>query len=199
MLAGFERPTAGRIFIDGEDMTGIPPYERPVNMMFQSYALFPHMTVEQNVAFGLRAGGHVAKAEIARRVGEMLRAREARRSSPSASRTSSPAASASASRWRARWSRSRSCCCSTSRSRALDKKLREHTQFELINIQETLGVTFIVVTHDQEEAMTLVHAHRPDEPRRDRAGRHAERDLRVPELALRRGLHRLGQHVRGHG
>ncbi len=116
MLAGFERPTAGRIFIDGVDMTEIPPYERPVNMMFQSYALFPHMTVEQNVAFGLKQD----------RRGE-ARDRQARRatcsrwsssaSSPSASRTSSPAASASASRWPARWSSSPSCCCSTSRSR----------------------------------------------------------------------------------
>ena len=71
MLAGFERPTSGRIYIDGVDMTDIPPYERPVNMMFQSYALFPHMTVEQNVAFGLKQD-RVAKPEIARRVTDML-------------------------------------------------------------------------------------------------------------------------------
>src|ERR1700732_1427274 len=71
MLGGFETPSSGRIFIDGEDMTGVPPYERPVNMMFQSYALFPHMTVEQNVAFGLKQDG-VPKAEIADRVATML-------------------------------------------------------------------------------------------------------------------------------
>ena len=71
MLAGFERQTEGRIYIDGVDMTDIPPYERPVNMMFQSYALFPHMTVEQNVAFGLKQD-KLAKAEIAKRVTEML-------------------------------------------------------------------------------------------------------------------------------
>src|ERR1043165_4618465 len=71
MLAGFEPPTAGRIFIDGVDMAGVPPYERPVNMMFQSYALFPHMTVEQNVAFGLKQEG-TPKAEIAQRVADML-------------------------------------------------------------------------------------------------------------------------------
>ena len=160
MLAGFETPTAGRICIDGVDMTDLPPYERPVNMMFQSYALFPHMTVEQNIAFGLKQEGMRARPRSRSRVAEMLELVQAAASSPSASPTSSPAASASAWRWRARWSSSPSCCCSTSRWRALDKKLREHTQFELMNIQETLGITFIVVTHDQEEAMTLVDPHR---------------------------------------
>ena len=101
MLGGFETPTAGRILIDGEDMTGVPPYERPVNMMFQSYALFPHMNVEQNVAFGLRQDG-VPKAEIAERVATMLELVKLG-GFGSASRTSCPADRSNGSRWRARW------------------------------------------------------------------------------------------------
>jgi putrescine transport system ATP-binding protein len=137
MLAGFERPTTGRIFIDGVDMTALPPYERPVNMMFQSYALFPHMTVEQNVAFGLKQD-RVPKAELAKRVGDMLELVKLGQFSKR-----KPHQLSGGQRQR------------VALARALVKKLREHTQFELINIQETLGVTFIVVTHDQEEAMTL--------------------------------------------
>jgi len=153
MLAGFERPTAGRIYIDGVDMTAIPPYERPVNMMFQSYAIFPHMSVEQNVAFGLRQEG-VPKAETARRVGEML---ELVKLAQFAKRK--PHQLSGGQRQRVALARSLvkkpKLLLLDEPLAALDKKLREHTQFELINIQETLGVTFIVVTHDQEEAMTL--------------------------------------------
>ena len=115
MLAGFETPDDGRVLLDGQDLTPVPPHRRPVNMMFQSYALFPHLTVAGNVAFGLKQEG-LPKPEIAARVAEMLGAGPARRVRPSASRTSSPAASASASRSRARWSSARACCCSTSRS-----------------------------------------------------------------------------------
>jgi spermidine/putrescine ABC transporter ATP-binding subunit len=153
MLAGFEDPTSGRISIDGVDMTGIPPYERPVNMMFQSYALFPHMTVEQNVAFGLKQDG-VPKHDIATRVADMLNlvklTQFAKRK---------PHQLSGGQRQRVALARSLvkrpKLLLLDEPLGALDKKLREHTQFELVNLQEQLGVTFIVVTHDQEEAMTL--------------------------------------------
>ncbi len=153
MLAGFEEPTSGKIFIDGVDMSGIPPYERPVNMMFQSYALFPHMTVAQNVAFGLRMEGR-PKDEIDERVNRMLTlvrlAEFAKRK---------PHQLSGGQRQRVALARSLvkqpKLLLLDEPLGALDKKLREHTQFELVNIQEQLGVTFVVVTHDQEEAMTL--------------------------------------------
>ncbi|PWC87214.1 ABC transporter ATP-binding protein [Azospirillum sp. TSH100] len=153
MLAGFEQPTEGKIYIDGVDMAGIPPYERPVNMMFQSYALFPHMTVEQNVAFGLKQDG-VAKAEIRDRVAEMLGMVQL-----SAFAKRRPHQLSGGQRQRVALARSLvkrpKLLLLDEPLGALDKKLRERTQFELVNIQEKLGVTFIVVTHDQEEAMTM--------------------------------------------
>src|SRR5215213_9808718 len=153
MLAGFEAPTAGRIFIDGVDMAGVAPYNRPVNMMFQSYALFPHMTVEQNVGFGLRQQS-MPRAEITQRVADMLgivklKGFEQRK----------PHQLSGGQRQRVALARSLikrpKLLLLDEPLAALDKKLREHTQFELVNIQERLGVTFVVVTHDQEEAMTL--------------------------------------------
>jgi putrescine transport system ATP-binding protein len=153
MLGGFELPTSGRILIDGEDMTGVPPYERPVNMMFQSYALFPHMNVEENVAFGLKQD-RVPRAEIRDRVAAML---DLVKLGDFAKRK--PHQLSGGQRQRVALARSLvkrpKLLLLDEPLGALDKKLREHTQFELVSIQDKLGVTFVVVTHDQEEAMTL--------------------------------------------
>jgi putrescine transport system ATP-binding protein len=153
MLAGFEKPTSGSIQIDGQDMADVPPYNRPVNMMFQSYALFPHMTVEKNIAFGLEQE-RLSKGEIAARVDEILgivKLGEYARRKPHQLSGGQRQRVALA---RALVKRPKLLLLDEPLG-ALDRKLREHTQFELINIQEQLGVTFIVVTHDQEEAMTL--------------------------------------------
>ena len=153
MLAGFEEPSAGRIFIDGQDMAGLPPYERPVNMMFQSYALFPHMTVEGNVGYGLK---HEPMSREARadRVREML---DLVQLTPLAQRK--PHQLSGGQRQRVALARALAkapkLLLLDEPLGALDKKLREHTQFEIMNIQERTGITFVVVTHDQEEAMTL--------------------------------------------
>lgn len=153
MLAGFEEPSSGKIFIDGVEMTNIPPYERPVNMMFQSYALFPHMTVEQNVAFGLKQDG-LPKDEVRTRVDDMLKLV---RLGEFGKRK--PHQLSGGQRQRVALARSLvkrpKLLLLDEPLGALDKKLREHTQFELVNLQEKLGVTFVVVTHDQEEAMSL--------------------------------------------
>jgi putrescine transport system ATP-binding protein len=153
MLGGFETPSAGKILIDGEDMTGVPPYERPVNMMFQSYALFPHMNVEQNVAFGLKQD-RLPKNEIQERVATML---DLVKMSEFTKRK--PHQLSGGQRQRVALARSLvkrpKLLLLDEPLGALDKKLREHTQFELISLQDKLGVTFVVVTHDQEEAMTL--------------------------------------------
>jgi putrescine transport system ATP-binding protein len=153
MLAGFETPTAGKIYLDGQDLSTVAPYERPVNMMFQSYALFPHMTVEKNIAFGLEQE-RLGRAEIGRRVGEIL---EIVKMSQLAGRK--PHQLSGGQRQRVALARSLvkrpKLLLLDEPLAALDRKLREHTQFELLNIQKALGVTFIVVTHDLEEAMTL--------------------------------------------
>ena len=154
MMAGFEAPSSGSIYLDGQDMSGVPPYERPVNMMFQSYALFPHMTVEKNIAFGLEQEKGLSRNDIATRVTDIL---EIVKLGTFAARR--PHQLSGGQRQRVALARALvkrpKLLLLDEPLGALDKKLREATQFELINIQEQLGVTFIVVTHDQEEAMTL--------------------------------------------
>jgi putrescine transport system ATP-binding protein len=153
MLAGFETPTAGRIFIDGQDMTGVPAYERPVNMMFQSYALFPHMTVEKNIAYGLKHD-KLTDAQRKDRVREMLDLVQL-----SEFGLRKPHQISGGQRQRVALARALArhpkLLLLDEPLAALDKKLREQTQFELMNIQDQTGVTFVVVTHDQEEAMIL--------------------------------------------
>jgi putrescine transport system ATP-binding protein len=153
MLAGFETPTSGRILIDGKDMTNVPPYERPVNMMFQSYALFPHMSVVRNVGYGLKHE-NMTDAERKDRVRQML---DLVQLSELGHRK--PHQLSGGQRQRVALARSLArqpkVLLLDEPLGALDKKLREQTQFEIANIQYKTGITFVVVTHDQEEAMTL--------------------------------------------
>ncbi len=153
MLSGFESPTEGRVWIDGQDMTSVPPYERPVNMMFQSYALFPHMTVEQNVGYGLKHE-NMTDAQRKDRMKQML---DLVQLSQFGGRK--PHQLSGGQRQRVALARALArqpkVLLLDEPLGALDKKLREHTQFEIMNIQEKTGITFVVVTHDQEEAMTL--------------------------------------------
>ena len=152
-LAGFETPSAGEIRLDGQLLNGLPPYERPVNMMFQSYALFPHMSVEQNIAFGLKQDG-MAKDAIAARVAEMLALvqlghlgkRKPHQLSGGQQQRVALARSLA---------KSPKLLLLDEPMGALDKKLRSRMQLELVNIIETSGVTCVMVTHDQEEAMTM--------------------------------------------
>ena len=153
MLAGFEEPSAGSMVLDGRSMLGVPPHRRPTNMMFQSYALFPHMTVERNVGYGLRREG-VAGAEIAARVADMLKLVKLERFAARKPHQLSGGQRQRVALARALIKRPKLLLLDEPLG-ALDKKLREETQFELIRIQESLGVTFIVVTHDQDEAMTI--------------------------------------------
>lgn len=153
MLAGFEVPSEGKILLDGSDIARVPPNKRPVNMMFQSYALFPHLTVAQNIAFGLKRAG-MEKGAIEERTREMLRLVKMEQFAGR-----KPHQMSGGQRQRVALARSLArnpkLLLLDEPLGALDAKLRESTQFELVNIQEKLGTTFIIVTHDQEEAMTV--------------------------------------------
>ncbi len=153
MLAGFESATEGNITLGGQDMGGIPPNERPVNMMFQSYALFPHLSVWDNIAFGLKRDRKPADA-IAARVDEMLRLTRLEKFAKR-----KPHQISGGQRQRVALARSLAkapkLLLLDEPLGALDRKLREETQFELMDIQEKTGTTFVIVTHDQEEAMTV--------------------------------------------
>jgi putrescine transport system ATP-binding protein len=153
MLGGFETPTSGTILLDGQDLAGMPPYERPLNMMFQSYALFPHMSVWENIAFGLKRD-KLPAAQVAQRVDEMLKLVQL---SKFAQRK--PHQLSGGQQQRVALARSLAkkpqLLLLDEPLGALDKKLREETQIELVNIIEEVGVTCMIVTHDQEEAMTM--------------------------------------------
>ncbi len=153
MLAGFEAPTSGNILIDGIDVTEMPPYRRPVNMMFQSYAIFPHMTVEKNVAYGLEKE-RVPRGELNDRVAQMLELVQLQQFAKRKPAQLSGGQKQRVALARALIKRPKVLLLDEPLA-ALDKKLREHTQFELMGIQDRLGITFVVVTHDQEEAMIL--------------------------------------------
>ncbi len=153
LLAGFEVPSEGQIYLQGQDLSGVPPYKRPVNMMFQSYALFPHMSVKKNIAFGLEMDG-LPSREIQDRIYDMLALVKlegfAKRK---------PHQLTAGQRQRVALARSLAkrpkVLLLDEPLAALEKKLREETQLELINLQEQLKITFLMVTHDQEEAMTV--------------------------------------------
>ena len=153
MLAGFEKITDGRILLDGEDISEIPPHLRPINMMFQSYALFPHMTVEKNIAFGLKQD-NLPESEIRKRVEEMLELVELTDFAKRKPNQLSGGQSQRVALARSLAKRPKLLLLDEPLG-ALDKRLREQTQFELMDIQEKLEVTFVIVTHDQEEAMTV--------------------------------------------
>ncbi|MGH6761875.1 MAG: ABC transporter ATP-binding protein [Phyllobacterium sp.] len=153
MLAGFEEPTSGRILLDGQDLRGVPPYKRPVNMMFQSYALFPHMTVADNIAFGLKQDG-MSKSDIGVRVAEMLKLVKLEHFGKRKPHQLSGGQRQRVALARAVAKQPKVLLLDEPLG-ALDKKLREETQFELMDLQMKLGLTFVVVTHDQEEAMTM--------------------------------------------
>ena len=155
MLAGFEKPTSGSILLSGQDMANFPPYDRPMNMMFQSYALFPHLDIWENVAFGLKREG-LHKDEVRQRTGEMLDLVQLGSFAKRKPHQLSGGQQQRVALARSLAKRPKLLLLDEPLG-ALDKKLREQTQFELVNIIEKVGVTCVMVTHDQEEAMTMAN------------------------------------------
>jgi putrescine transport system ATP-binding protein len=153
MLAGFETPSSGRILLNGQDLAKVPVYDKPINMMFQSYALFPHLTVWDNIAFGLRREG-MAKDKIAERVEAMLKLVQLGKLAKRKPHQLSGGQQQRVALARSLAKRPQLLLLDEPLG-ALDKKLREETQIELVNIIEAVGVTCVMVTHDQEEAMTM--------------------------------------------
>ena len=192
MIAGFEQPTTGRILLDGKDVSRVPPYRRNVNTVFQHYALFPHMTVADNVAFGPRSQ-KVGAEETRAPGGASCWTWCGSRSSPTGSRRSSPAGSSSAWRWPARSPTIPSALLLDEPLGALDLKLRQAMQIELKRIQREVGITFIYVTHDQEEALTMSDRIAVmNEGRVEQIGTPQE-IYHSPTLGLRGQLHRRRQ------
>ena len=188
MIAGFEQPDSGRVLLDGGDMAGTPPSKRPVNTVFQSYALFPHLKVFDNVAFGLRRA-HVSRGEVRRRVGEAL---DLVQLSDFAARK--PAQLSGGQQQRVALARALvlkpAVLLLDEPLGALDAKLRRQLQVELKQLQTHVGITFVYVTHDQDEALTMSDRIAVMQPRPDRAGRVAARRLRGARHRLRRRLPR---------
>ncbi len=153
MLAGFEMPTQGKILLEGVDMAGVPPYQRPINTMFQSYALFPHMNVMQNIAFGLKQDKH-SKAEVLARTEAVLKLVQMEKYAKRKPHQLSGGQQQRVALARCLAKQPKVLLLDEPLS-ALDKKLREQMQFELVDIQEKTGITFVMVTHDQAEAMTM--------------------------------------------
>ena len=188
MIGGFENPTAGRVFLGGSDVTDHLPYKRDVNTVFQSYALFPHLSVEKNVGFGLERK-KVHKAEVKKRVKDAL---ELVQLGHLAHRKPGQLSGGQAQRValaRALVNRPRALLLDEPLG-ALDLRLRKQLQIELKRIQQDIGITFVHVTQDQEEAMKHGRHDRGHERRQDRAGRQRHRPLRAPEDGLRGQLPR---------